>query len=328
MARQCDDGGGSSDLTRANKARTAGRLARFAMAIVFALSVAMLIHEFRRVSGRDIMLDLAGMPPRQVLAAVALTALSYLLLSGYDFLALRYARRHLGMPAILFASFTAFAVSNSIGIQLLSGGSVRYHVYKKYGLTNIEIGAVVIFCSFSYVVGIVTVGGAMALVEPRDMGRLLGIPQAYVIAAGVLLLLVTLAYLGLCALWRKPISISGYHLHPPSLPLVAAQVALASIDPIVAGTVIYALLPHDPGLSYQAFLPAYLIAATASVLTLVPGGLGVFEAAMTLLMAPPSKAAALSAFLAYRAIYFIAPLLIAIIVLVANGTRGGNAGDA
>ncbi len=82
---------------------------------------------------------------------------------------------------------------------------------------------------------------------------------------------VSFAYLALCALWRKPIAFAGYHLRPPSLSLAIAQVALASIDAVVASTVIYALLPDDLGLSYQSFLPVYLIAATASVLSLVPG---------------------------------------------------------
>lgn len=133
---------------------------------------------------------------------------------------------------------------------------------------------------------------------------------------------VSLAYLTLCALWRKPITFAGYHLRPPSLPLAIAQVALASIDAVAASTVIYVLLPDDLGLSYQSFLPIYLIAATASVLSLVPGGLGVFETAMTMLTAPPSKAAALSALFAYRMIYFVAPLLIALVGFAVHEVRG------
>jgi uncharacterized membrane protein YbhN (UPF0104 family) len=135
------------------------------------------------------------------------------------------------------------------------------------------------------------------------------------------LLGVTLAYFALCALWRKPVAFAGYHLRPPSLPLAIAQVALASIDGLVAGMVIYVLLPDDLGLSYPAFLSVYLIAATASVLSLVPGGLGVFETTVTMLTSPPSKAAALSAFFAYRLIYFIAPLLLALAVFAVHEVR-------
>lgn len=304
------------------KSRLLDRLALVAMIVVFAAAIAALVHEFWNVSAREVVQRLAAMPARQILAAAGLTALSYFLLTGYDFLALRYVRRHLHLRNLLFASFTAFALSNNIGVQLLSGGSTRYRIYKSYGFGAIEIGAIVVFCTVAYALGVVTVGGLLAVIDPRAVADLLRLPQSVVMAGGLALLGVSLAYLALCAIWRKPVAFAGYHLRPPSLPLAIAQVALASIDAVVASTVIYVLLPDDLGLSYQSFLPVYLIAATASVLSLVPGGLGVFETAMTMLTAPPSKAAALSAFFAYRMIYFIAPLLIAIIGFAVHEVRG------
>ena len=91
---------------------------------------------------------------------------------------------------------------------------------------------------------------------------------------------------------------------------------------MLAGTVVYVLLPDDLRLSYQLFLSVYLIAATASVLSLVPGGLGVFETVVTVMTAPQSKAAALSAFFAYRLIYFIAPLLFALAAFALHELQG------
>jgi phosphatidylglycerol lysyltransferase len=54
-----------------------------------------------------------------------------------------------------------------------------------------------------------------------------------------------------------------------------------------------------------------LVAATASVLSLVPGGFGVLETVVMVMTAPTSKAGELAALLAYRLIYFLAPLIIA-----------------
>ena len=45
-------------------------------------------------------------------------------------------------------------------------------------------------------------------------------------------------------------------------------------------------LPADLGFTYQSFLGVYLIAATASELSLAPGGLGVFETVVTVDGAP------------------------------------------
>lgn len=322
MAWQRNDRRGRQHLRHEAKAQLLDRVALLAMAVVFGSAIAILVHEFWHVSGRDVVLRLVAMPGRQILAAAGLTVLSYFLLTGYDYLALRYVRRHLGIRDVLFASFTAFAFSNSIGVQLLSGGSTRYRIYKRYGFDSIEIGAIVVFCTIAYALGVITVAGFLALIDTHDIAELLHFPKPFVTAGGLALLGVSLVYLALCALWRKPIAFASYHFRPPSLPLAVAQVLLASVDAVVASTVIYVLLPDSLGLSYLSFLPIYLIAATASVISLVPGGLGVFETAMTMLTAPPSKAAALSTFFAYRIIYFIAPLLIAIIAFAVHEVRG------
>ncbi len=83
----------------------------------------------------------------------------------------------------------------------------------------------------------------------------------------------------------------------------------------------YVLLPADPGVDFRYFLGVYTIAATASILSLVPGGLGVFETAVTIMMASPSKAATLGVFFVYRLIYFVLPLLVALAWFVLRNVR-------
>jgi hypothetical protein len=213
-------------------------------------------------------------------------------------------------------------------LQLITGGSTRYRIYRSFGLSSIEIGAIVVFCTIAYATGVITVSGLLCLLDPRDVGALLRLPPTAVIAGGLILLGVTSAYLALCAIWHKRVAIGGAHLRPPSLPLALAQVALASMDAVAVSTVFYVLLPDDLAFSYLPFLSAYLIAATASVLSLVPGGLGVFETAMTLLTAPASKAAALSAYFAYRLIYFVAPFVVALILFARHEFKRRRAGVA
>jgi phosphatidylglycerol lysyltransferase len=288
-------------------------LALFLMAAFFCAAVFLLVQQFSSVSVSDVATHLATLPMRQVLAAAGLTGLSYLVLAGYDFFALRYARRRLPLRDILFASFTAYALSNNVGVQLLSGGSMRYRIYSRFGLNAIEVGAVVVFCATAYTLGVITVGGVLALSDPGAVANMLHVAQTPVVIGGWILVGISLFYLALCALWRHPVAVAGLNLRPPSFPLALAQIAVASTDAVIAGTVVYVLMPASLGIDYQSFLSIYLVAATASVLSLVPGGLGVFETAVTMLTAPPSKAAALSAFFVYRLIYFIAPLIIALL---------------
>ncbi len=45
-------------------------------------------------------------------------------------LALSYANHRLRPREILFASFISFSFSNNLGFALMSGGSVRYWIYR------------------------------------------------------------------------------------------------------------------------------------------------------------------------------------------------------
>jgi uncharacterized membrane protein YbhN (UPF0104 family) len=301
--------------------RLLDRLAVVATIIIFCAAIVVLVREFAGVSPSEVLVRLAALPRHQVYQAIGLMAASYFLLAGYDFLALSYVRRRLAWRDVLFVSFTAFAFSNGIGFQLLSGGSMRYRLYSGFGLTAVEIGEIVAFCTFTYALGVITVGGLLALFDSVEIAALLRLPQLLVHAIGLALLAFSVGYLVVAALWRKPIVFGRYRLRPPSLTLALAQVALASIDAVLAGSVMYVLLPVAFGITFRSFLDVYIMAATASVLSLVPGGLGVFEAVFTVMTMPSSKAAELGALLAYRMIYFIAPLIVAMVWLAVHELR-------
>src|SRR3546814_549683 len=85
--------------------------------------------------------------------------------------------------------------------------------------------------------------------------------------------------------------------------------------PISAG-VLYVLLPSVPDLSYPGFLGIYLAAIAVSVASHIPGGLGVFESVILFLLPPSvSSPAVFGALLAYRVVYYLLPLGIAVILL-------------
>ena len=302
-------------------ARLIDRLAFVVTAAIFCAAIFVLIREFGGVSLHEVLARLAAMPMQRIAAAAGLTAVSYLLLTGYDYLALSYARHRLPFRDVVFASFTAFTLSNNVGFHILSGGSVRYRVYSRLGLNAVAVGEVVAFCSFAYALGVVTVGGLLALFDADGFASILHLPRLLVMAAGMALLTVSLGYLAIAALWRQPIAVGSYRLRPPSLPLAVAQVVLASVDAVLAAMVMYVLLPSDLGLDFRYFLGVYTIAATASILSMVPGGLGVFETAVTIMTASPSKAATLGVFLVYRLIYFVLPLLVALAWFVLRSVR-------
>jgi phosphatidylglycerol lysyltransferase len=290
--------------------RTANRLTLLAMLAMFVAAIVVLYHQLQATRPAEVLDRLAGMPAASIVAAVLLTALSYLVLTCYDFLALRYVRRKLRAREVLFASFTAFAFSNSIGVALLSGGSVRYRMYSALGLRAVEIGEIVVFCTLSYALGVCLDAGLMLVIVPA-MAGVLHVPRSLALLIGAALVAVPTLYLAATLIRRRPIRLGRYHLRLPSVRIGVAQIALASIDQVLAGAVLYALLAPGQHIAFVDFLGVYLVAAPASVLSLVPGGLGVLETLIVLLLAQAPKGAILGTLVAYRFIYFLLPLALA-----------------
>ncbi len=290
--------------------KTANRLTLGAMLAMFLAAMFVLYRQLEATRLADVVGRLGSMPAAALVAAVLLTVVSYLVLTGYDFLALRYVRRTLRPRAVMFASFAAYAFSNSIGLALLSGGSVRYRMYSALGLRAVEIGEIVVFCTVSYVLGVCTDAGLMLVLDSHATASLLRLPPPLAQLVGGALLAVPIAYLAAALIRRHPIRLGRYGLRPPSLGLGLAQVALASLDQLVAAAVVYVLLAPGQEISFVSFLAVYLVAAPASVLSLVPGGLGVLETVIVVLLAQTPKGAVLGTLVAYRFIYFLLPLAV------------------
>jgi len=74
--------------------------------------------------------------------------------------------------------------------------------------------------------------------------------------------------------------------------------------------------PSTTPLSYAGFFNILLLAQRVGIVSNVPGGLGVFETVMLVLISPPVAANDLfGALLAYRGVYYFLPLIIALLLL-------------
>ncbi len=300
------------------------RLTLGASLAVFLAAVYVLHRSLAQVGLADVLARLEALPPLRVAAALALTAASYLVLVGYDYLALHYVQRSLRFRWVAFTSFIAFAFSHNVGLALVSGGSVRYRIYSGLGLGVVEIAEVVVFCAVTYSLGITTVGGLMLTAAPGDVAPILGIPQHVVRSSGAALLVVGLAYLVAAAVWRRPLRLGRFALRMPSFGSGLIQVALASVDLSLAGGVVYVLMPPDAGVTYRTFLGIYVLASAAAILSHVPGGLGVFETVIVVMLPDVPKDASLGALVAFRVIYFLLPLGFAMLSMAGHEVRRGQ----
>lgn len=100
------------------------------------------------------------------------------------------------------------------------------------------------------------------------------------------------------------------------------QILVAAADVSLSAGVLFALLPEVSYALYPQFLAAYVVAIGVAVLTHSPGGLGVFEAMIVLLLPTIGKPELAAALIGYRLIYYVLPFALAVVSLaIAEGGR-------
>ncbi|TLY75595.1 MAG: bifunctional lysylphosphatidylglycerol flippase/synthetase MprF [Gammaproteobacteria bacterium] len=95
----------------------------------------------------------------------------------------------------------------------------------------------------------------------------------------------------------------------PGPGIALPQIALSVLDVSLAAAVLYSLLPPAAHIGFVTFLGAYAAAVVAGIISHVPGGIGVFEAVILLVLPNVPPDALLGSLLAYRAVYYLVPLL-------------------
>ena len=98
---------------------------------LFLAALVVLWHQLSEVTWRALLADVTATPKKALLLALLLTSLSYITLSGYDFVAMSYIRKSLPRAHVGWVSFLAYAVANNVGFAALSGASVRYRFYTR-----------------------------------------------------------------------------------------------------------------------------------------------------------------------------------------------------
>jgi phosphatidylglycerol lysyltransferase len=135
---------------------------------------------------------------------------------------------------------------------------------------------------------------------------------------GWALMLVPVVYLAAAAFWRAPLRFWKLRVFLPTPRLASAQLMLSVADWTLAGAVLYVLLPQSP-LSFPGFMGAFLVAILLGMASHVPGGLGVFEGLIVLLLKPfLDSTEVIPALVVFRAVYYLMPLTVALVILAAD----------
>ncbi len=293
-------------------------LGPIASVVVLAIALTVLARLTHSLRLRDVLAQLHAIPWSMLLVSGALTVGSYSVLTLYEMLAVRTAGRSLGylMPAL--TSFVAYAVGHNVGFSALSGGAVRYRSYSLAGLSASEIAQIIAFSTLTFALGTGTLLGIALIATAARSATLLHVSPSVLFALGTLILTGITAYVTITALRKAPLEVRGWQVKLPSFGTTWLQLGLSVTDLTLVSSALYVLLPDGANISYPAFLAIYLVGMVAGVISTVPGGLGVFESVLLILMPGITARALLGSLLAFRVVYYVLPFLLSLAAMVGH----------
>ncbi len=300
--------------------RILGPLLGIALLIV-ALSV--LYHKFQAISLQDIVREFSMISHTRLLIAALLTACYYAFITAYDTLAMRFIGHPLHYSRIALAAFTGYSFGHNIGFSVISGGSVRYRVLSSFGLTATEIGKVLAFAALSFWIGFLFMCGLAFLFLPIRIPDFLQLPFENLRLVGCIALVAVFAYGWLTTHTQHGRKIGSLEIPKLTPRIFGLQLLIGSIDWLLACSVIFALLPQAQDIGFLQFFEIFILAQVAGLISQVPGGIGIFESVLLALLPsePSLSAATISVLLVYRIIFYLLPLLIAILLLATHEVR-------
>ncbi|WP_368744756.1 lysylphosphatidylglycerol synthase domain-containing protein [Desertibaculum subflavum] len=291
-------------IRKAAAPRVTRALKWIAAAAIAALAAFLLHRTLSQYNFNEIVRSVGQIPFGRLTAALGFAGASYLLLTGFDWMALRHVRRPLDWPRAALASFTSLSIGHNLGFAALSSGALRYRFYSRWGLGAGEVAQVIVFCGLTVAVGLMSLGGIGLLLRPEVGAKLTGLSPSALGAMGTGLLALTGGYLLLAATLRQPVAIRGHELRVPELRLALAQVAIGTANFACVAACLHQTLAALQDLPYLAVAAAYVTANTAGLVSHVPGGLGVIEGVVSLVL----RGDVIGALVAFRVIYYLIPL--------------------
>ena len=281
--------------------------------IVGALCLAgfLLYRTLSRYTLGEIVDSVTAIPPLRLALAGGFAFASYVCLTGFDMLAVRYAGHALPYSKTAFASFTALSIGHNIGLAALSSGAIRYRFYSRWGLSANDVAKVILFCGATVGLGLMVLGGVALILRPSLAQDVTGLTKPIIFAVGGVCLTLPLVYLGLCARLRQPLRIRTWSFDMPKPRLALGQLLIGPLNFALVAGCLHQALAAAADVTYLSVAPVYVIANVTSLISHVPGGLGVIESVVMFLL---PNAELIGALIVFRFVYFFVPLGIGSVV--------------
>jgi phosphatidylglycerol lysyltransferase len=303
-------GGLSSRPTPSRVGETAVWLRRAVPSVFLAVVAVAAGYELHKLDFHAIRATLHTLDLRALLG-VQLVALAGMLAMGlYDWQAARALHLRLPVRTLVRNAWIANSFNNIVGLSGMAGSGIRLLLLTA---EKVKPGPAMAFAALimtSVPLGLAVLSWPLLPAALPVTGRL-PVPEwlapiTLCVFALYLPVYVTVLHKG----WLKSVAPS---LGPMPWPALAALAMVSTLDWLLAAVTAWlALVISGADLHWTVFLTAYVLACTLGIASLVPGGLGVFDTALFLLLEPATDnpTGVVSGLLVYRACYFLTPWLI------------------
>src|SRR5688572_10236345 len=195
-----------------------------------SLAAFLLYRTLSRYSLDEIIASVRAVPLARLAGAAGFAAASYLCLSGFDWLAVRYAGEPLPYRKTALASFCSLSLGHNIGLAFLSSGAIRYRFYVRWGLSAGDVAKVILFCGSTVALGLAILGGLALLLRADLAEDITGLNRMVVVGLGLACLACAAIYLLLAAFVRGALRVRKWRLEMPPLRLALGQAVVGPVN--------------------------------------------------------------------------------------------------
>ncbi len=273
----------------------------------------LLVSQARSIEWSEVLTALENYPVSATWGALLLVAASFTLYSCFDLLGRRYTGHGLGTRTVMTTTFVSYVFNLNLG-SLVGGVAMRYRLYSRLGLRIGVITRVMTISMLANWMGYIFLAGLVFSIKPPALPQSWGVDALQLRLGGLALLGIAAAYLGACAfLGRRRFNVRGHSIELPTAGLASLQLLMGAGNWLIMSGIVFILLQHR--IEFPMVVGVLLLAAIAGVITHIPAGLGVLEAVFVAMLSyQMPQPDLLAALVAYRVIYYIAPLAIAAVM--------------
>ncbi len=284
------------------------------------LALWLVYQEIEKIGMAQIWLSMKSIPIWVLGLAFIFVLLDYTAYSGYDVLALKYIGKKVPLPAIIETAMVSFSITNTTGHAYIAGGSIRYLLYSKKGLSELDVLKMIAFESLTFLLGMACIFNLSLILT--SIFHLTRAPSEvfWFYCGSILVSILFILYWFFIVKPKRKLTFNNITIAAPTTRMTLYQLLIGSADMLATSLVFYTLLRYHLDVNFFHVISIFLLAQLIGISTQVPGGLGVFEGMFLYLFVhtPPEKAPILAALITFRIMYYFVPLCLSGIFFICS----------